>query len=256
LHDAYLSIREALVHAGVHHAARVNIHWIHSEDLESDTAESLIGDVDGILLCPGFGDRGLEGKISAVRYAREQLIPYLGDCLGLQMMVVEFARNVVGMSDANTTEADPQTPFPVISMLAEQQEIDEMGGTMRLGGYDTKLVPGTKAHAAYGSDQIRERHRHRYEVNNALLPQLEQHGLVAAGWTLDGQLVEIMEIRDHPWMVGSQFHPEFTSRPNRPNPLFRDFVGAAVQHAHERDADAPAPAAATTAAAPVEASHA
>ena len=254
LHDAYLSIREALVHAGVHHAARVNIHWIHSEDLESDTAESRIGDVDGILLCPGFGDRGLEGKISAVRYARERLIPYLGDCLGLQMMVVEFARNVAGMPGANTTEADPRTPFPVISMLAEQQEINELGGTMRLGGYDTKLVPGTKAYAAYGSEQIRERHRHRYEVNNALLPQLEQHGLVAAGWTLDGQLVEIMEIRDHPWMVGSQFHPEFTSRPNRPNPLFRDFVGAAVQHARERDAHAPDPTA--TAATPVEASHA
>ncbi len=231
LHDAYLSIKEALVHAGVHHNVRVNMHWIHSEELETTPAEVLIGNVDGVLLCPGFGDRGLEGKIRAVRYAREQRIPYLGVCLGMQMMVVEFARHVAGMSDANTTEADSHTPFPVISMLSEQREIEDKGGTMRLGGYDTRLVPGTRARAAYGSEEIRERHRHRYEVNNALLPRLEQFGLVASGWTMDGELVEVMELRDHPWMVGSQFHPELTSRPNRPNPLFRDFVGAAIERA-------------------------
>src|SRR5690606_15020351 len=172
------------------------------------------------------------GKIAAVRYARERRIPYLGDCLGLQMLVVEFARHVAGMPGANTTEADPKTPFPVISLLSEQKQVHDMGGTMRLGGYDCRLVPGTKAAAAYGNvNVVRERHRHRYEVNNALLPQLEQHGLVASGWIGEGELVEIVELRDHPWMVGAQFHPEFTSRPNRPNALFRDFVNAALRHA-------------------------
>ena len=242
LHDAYLSIREALVHGAVHHDVRVEMRWVHSEDLEADAAAATIGDVDGILLCPGFGDRGLEGKVAAVQYARERRIPYLGDCLGLQMMVVEFARNVVGMTDANTTEADAETPFPVISMLSEQREIADMGGTMRLGGYDCRLVPGTLAARAYGADVVRERHRHRYEVNNELLPALEAHGLVVAGRTLDGELVEIMEVRDHPWMVGTQFHPEFTSRPNRPAPLFRDFIGAAREHALARTAAAERPA--------------
>jgi CTP synthase len=195
------------------------------------SAEEVIGAVDGILLCPGFGDRGLEGKIAAVQYARENKIPYLGDCLGLQMLVVEFARNVAGMPEANTTEADPRTPFPVISLLSEQQEVHEMGGTMRLGGYDCRVVEGTRAAECYGREIVRERHRHRYEVNNALLPQLEQHGLLVSGWLADGQLVEIVELPDHPWMVAAQFHPEFTSRPNRPNALFRGFVGAALEHA-------------------------
>ncbi len=236
LHDAYLSIKEALIHAGVHHHARVDLRWVHSEDLEARPAAEVIGDVDGILLCPGFGDRGLEGKIAAVQYAREERIPYLGDCLGMQMLVCEFARNVAGMPGANTTEADPRTPFPVIALLSEQRSVDELGGTMRLGGYDCRLVPGTRAHAAYGTELIRERHRHRYEVNNALLPALEAHGLVASGWSPDGQLVEIVELRDHPWMVGAQFHPEFTSRPNRPQPLFRDFLGAALERARDRHA--------------------
>jgi len=231
LHDAYLSIKEALVHAAVHHRASVEIRWVHSEDLEAGDVVATIGEVDGILLCPGFGDRGLEGKIAAVLHARESRIPYLGSCLGMQMMVVEFARNVAGMADANTTEADQHTPYPVISMLSEQRDIDDLGGTMRLGGYDCRLVPGTKAALAYGQDIVRERHRHRYEVNNALLPELERHGLVAAGWTIDGELVEIMEVRDHPWMVGAQFHPEFTSRPSRPSPLFREFVAAALERA-------------------------
>ncbi|MPZ98276.1 MAG: CTP synthase [Dehalococcoidia bacterium] len=232
LHDAYLSIKEALVHAAVYHEAELDIHWVHSEELEDADAEQVIGEVDGILLCPGFGDRGLEGKIAAVRYAREQRIPYLGDCLGLQMLVVEFARHVAGMPGAHSTEADPKTPFPVISLLSEQKQVHDMGGTMRLGGYDCRLVPGTRAAEAYGNaNVVRERHRHRYEVNNALLPQLEQHGLIASGWIGEGELVEIVELRDHPWMVGAQFHPEFTSRPNRPNPLFRDFVNAALRHA-------------------------
>jgi CTP synthase len=249
LHDAYLSIKEALVHAGVHHQAALDLQWVHSEDLERRSAAEAIGDVDGILLCPGFGDRGLEGKIAAVRHAREEQIPYLGDCLGMQMLVVEFARNVAGMIGANTTEADPRSPFPVISLLSEQREVHDMGGTMRLGGYDCRLVAGTKAATAYSSERdgegetaegeplvVRERHRHRYEVNNGLLPQLEAHGLVASGWTADGQLVEIVELRDHPWMVGAQFHPEFTSRPNRPNALFRDEVAAALERAARRGA--------------------
>ena len=231
LHDAYLSIREALVHAGAVFDASLDFSWVHSEDLEVRSAEEVIGDVDGILLCPGFGDRGLEGKIAAVRYAREEQVPYLGDCLGLQMLVVEFARNVAGMPEANTTEADPRTPFPVISLLSEQQEVHDMGGTMRLGGYDCDLVPGTKAANCYGADMIRERHRHRYEVNNQFLEQLEQHGLRVSGRMSDAGLVEIVEIEDHPWMVGAQFHPEFTSRPNRPNALFRGFVQAALDRA-------------------------
>ncbi|MBM3138923.1 MAG: CTP synthase [Chloroflexi bacterium] len=248
LHDAYLSIKEALVHAGVHHAAALDLHWVHSEELERRSPQEVIGDVDGILLCPGFGDRGLEGKINAVRYARKGLIPYLGDCLGMQMLVVEFARNVAGMPAANTTEADPRTPFPVISLLSEQREVHDLGGTMRLGGYDCRLVAGTRAALAYDAEIVRERHRHRYEVNNQLLLQLEQHGLVPAGWTADGQLVEIVELRDHPWMVGAQFHPEFTSRPNRPNPLFREFVAAALAHADAagRAAEAAPQEAATT----------
>ena len=231
LHDAYLSIREALVHAGVHHGSDIDFDWVHSEDLEVRPAEEVIGEVDGILLCPGFGDRGLEGKIAAVRYAREEQIPYLGDCLGLQMLVVEFARNVAGLPEANTTEADPKTPFPVISLLSEQQEVHDMGGTMRLGGYDCELVADTKAADCYQAEIVRERHRHRYEVNNQFLPQLEQHGLRVSGRMPDAGLVEIVELTDHPWMVAAQFHPEFTSRPNNPNPLFRGFVGAAIEHA-------------------------
>ena len=237
LHDAYLSIKEALIHASVLHGARLELEWIHSEHLEDRPPEEVIGEVDGIVLCPGFGDRGLEGKIEAVRYARERRIPFLGVCLGLQMMVCEFARNVAGMPAANTTEVDATTPFPVISLLSEQRGIHDFGGTMRLGGYDCRLVPDTKAAAAYGGGTVRERHRHRYEVNNTYLPAFEEHGLVPSGWTMDGQLVEIMELTDHPWMVGAQFHPEFTSRPHRPQPLFRDFVGAAATE-HERRTDA------------------
>ena len=237
LHDAYLSIKEALIHSSVFHGARLDLDWVHSEHLEDRPPEEVIGEVDGIVLCPGFGDRGLEGKIEAVRYARERRIPFLGVCLGLQMMVCEFARNVAGMPEANTTEVDTSTPFPVISLLSEQRGILDYGGTMRLGGYDCRLVPDTKTAAAYGGATVRERHRHRYEVNNVYLPAFEEHGLVPSGWTMDGQLVEIMELIDHPWMVGTQFHPEFTSRPHRPQPLFRDFVGAAVAE-HERRADA------------------
>ncbi len=229
LHDAYLSIKEALIHAGIAHLVRVNIRWIHSEKLEQEPVAPLLEGVDGILVCPGFGGRGIEGKLEAARYARENRIPYLGVCLGLQMMVIEYARNVLGLIGANSTEVNQQTPHPVISMLSEQLGIEDKGGTMRLGGYPCKLIPGTKAAAAYGVSDVVERHRHRYEFNNAYRAQLEAAGMIASGTSPDGSLVEICEIVDHPFMVGSQFHPEFRSRPDRPQPLFRDFIGAAKQ---------------------------
>jgi len=229
LHDAYLSIKEALIHAGIAHQVRVNIRWVHSERLEQEPVSSLLEGADGILVCPGFGGRGIEGKLEAARYARENRIPYLGVCLGLQMMVIEFARNVLGLIGANSTEINHQTPHPVISMLSEQLGIEDLGGTMRLGGYPCKLVPGTKAAAAYGTDEVIERHRHRYEFNNAYREQLAAAGLIASGTSPDGSLVEIAEIAGHPFMVGSQFHPEFRSRPDRPQPLFREFIGAAKQ---------------------------
>ena len=228
LEDAYLSIKEALIHAAVDQKTNLQIKWVNSEMLESEDPEKIIGSVDGILLCPGFGDRGIEGKICAVQYAREKLIPYLGDCLGMQVLVCEFARNVAGMPDANTTELDPNTPFPVISLLSEQEEIEDMGGTMRLGGYDSNVAEGTKTYKAYGTKKIRERHRHRYELNNTYLDELVKHGLIVAAKNAEDTLVEVVEIKDHPFMVGAQFHPEFTSRPNKPNPLFSAFVEASI----------------------------
>jgi CTP synthase len=235
LHDAYLSIKEALIHAGIAHSARVNIHWVHSERLEQEPVESVLGGVDGVLVCPGFGERGIEGKIEAARFARENKIPYLGVCLGLQMMVIEFARNVLGLAGANSTEIDPHTPHPVISLLSEQTGVEDKGGTMRLGGYPCKLIPGTKAAKAYGTDSVIERHRHRWEFNNKYREQLADAGLIASGTLPDGSLVEIGEVIDHPFMVGSQFHPEFRSRPDRPQPLFRDFVAAAVHRRTGKD---------------------
>jgi CTP synthase len=227
LHDAYLSIKEALIHAGIAHQVQVDINWVHSERLEQEPVTTLLVDgCDGILVCPGFGERGIEGKLEAARYARENKIPYLGVCLGLQIMIIEYARHVLGLIGANSTEFNQQSPHPVISMLSEQLGIEDKGGTMRLGGYECKLVPGTKAAAAYGTPTVIERHRHRYEVNNKYLPQLEAAGLVASGTLPDGSLVEIAEVVDHPFMLGSQFHPEFRSRPDRPQPLFRDFIGA------------------------------
>jgi len=226
LHDAYLSIKEALIHSGIAHQVAVDLRWVHSERLEQEPVASLLNGVDGILVCPGFGERGIEGKLEAARYARENKIPYLGVCLGMQIMVIEYARHVLGLLGANSTEFNQQAPHPVISLLSEQQGIEDKGGTMRLGGYPCTLVPGTKAAAAYGEREIVERHRHRYEFNNAYRDQLAAAGLIASGASPDGSLVEITEIVDHPFMVGSQFHPEFRSRPDRPQPLFRDFVGA------------------------------
>ena len=241
LHDAYLSIKEALIHAGIARRARVNIHWIHSERLEQEPVAGLLEGVDGILVCPGFGERGIEGKLEAARYARENKIPYLGVCLGMQIMVIEFARNVLGLTGANSTEFNAQTPHPVISLLSEQMGVEDKGGTMRLGSYPCTLVDGTKAAAAYGTDEVVERHRHRYEFNNKYRDQLAAAGLITSGTSPDGSLVEISEIAGHPFMVGSQFHPEFRSRPDRPQPLFREFIAASVQLRAGRDGGLIAP---------------
>jgi len=229
LPDSYLSVAEALRHAGFYHGAAVEIRWINSEEVERANVSDFLRDVDGILVPGGFGDRGIEGKIEAVRYAREGRIPFLGLCLGMQLAVVEFSRNVMGWHGANSTEFNPATPHPVIDLLPEQKELDQMGGTMRLGRYPCKLLPGSRARQAYGQEMIEERHRHRYELNNAFRQALAAGGMVFSGTRPDGYLVEIIELTGHPFFVATQFHPEFKSRPNRPHPLFRDFIRAALQ---------------------------
>jgi CTP synthase len=228
LHDAYMSVREALIHAGLSHDYEIEIDWIHSEDLEKGKETERLLRADGIVVPGGFGYRGIEGKIIAARIAREHRIPYLGLCLGMQVMCIELARHVLGSDAANSTEFEPKTAHPVIALMPDQQSIAEMGGTMRLGRYPCQLVPGTRAAAAYGTELVWERHRHRFEFNNAYREILARAGLVYSGLSPNGRLVEIAELRDHPWMVGSQFHPEFKSRLQRPHPLFKDFVGAAV----------------------------
>lgn len=230
LHDAYLSVKEALTHAGVHHNVAIKLRWIQSELLDHGDV-SLLEGVQGIVVPGGFGERGVEGKIHAARLARTQGVPYLGLCLGLQVMVVEAARAALGSDEPNSSEFAPETPHPVISLLSEQQGVEDKGGTMRLGYYPCRLVPGTRAHQAYGVDEIEERHRHRYELNNAYLDMLAEVGLIPSGLSPDGQLVEICEMKEHPFMIGTQFHPEFRSRPLKPHPLFRDFVGAIVARA-------------------------
>jgi len=235
LQDAYLSVRESLYHAGVHSGCDVQINWINAEDLEKGRGLDMLGQVDGIVVPGGFGYRGIKGKIVAARYAREKKVPYLGLCLGMQVMVIELARHVLGSDEPNSTEFDVATRHPVIDLMPEQQDISDMGGTMRLGVYPCQLVPGTKAAAAYGQKPVlssvevlvSERHRHRFEFNNAYRDLLTEAGLVLSGLSPDGRLVEIVELADHPWMVGSQFHPEFKSRPNRPHPLFCAFLAAA-----------------------------
>jgi CTP synthase len=227
LRDAYLSVKEALHHAALYHDRDVEINWIESEDLEEDEAEVMLSTVNGIVVPGGFGYRGIEGKIKAAKYARENKIPYLGLCLGLHIMVIEFARYVLDSSKPNSREFDTETPHPVIDLLDEQQGLQETGGTMRLGLYTCELTPNTNAAVAYGAPSVRERHRHRFEFNNAYREVLSKSGLIASGLSPDGELVEIVEFADHPWMVGTQFHPEFASRPNRPHPLFRDFIGVA-----------------------------
>ncbi len=233
LADAYLSVIEALNHAGVHHGGKVEVSWVESENL-TDGDSSELEEYDGILIPGGFGVRGIEGKIRAARYAREEGVPFLGICLGMQMAVAEFARNVADMDGANSTEFDPETPYPVIDLLPEQKEVRDMGGTMRLGADPVKLHDGTRARELYGEAVIYERHRHRYEVNNHLRKRLEHAGLVFSGTSPDDRLVEVIELPDHPFFVASQYHPEFKSRPLRPQPLFRDFVGAALDRARQR----------------------
>lgn len=229
LQDAYLSVAESLRHAGIHHDTGIKIKWISSDELTEENADEYLQDVDGILVPGGFGDRGTEGKIIATKYAREKNVPFLGICLGMQLSVIEFARNVAGMQDANSTEFNENTAYPVIDLLPEQKEIEDKGGTMRLGSYPCKLKVDTKAYEAYNEEIIHERHRHRYEFNNELRETLENQGLVISGTSPDGRLVEIVEVPDHPWFVASQFHPEFKSRPTRPHPLFRDFVGMSLK---------------------------
>lgn len=228
--DAYKSIHEALNHGGASHMAKVNILTIASEDIENRGAAAVLKDIDGILVPGGFGTRGHEGKILAIKYARTKKVPFLGICLGMQMAVVEFARNVLGLKEADSTELRPETPHPVIHIMEEQKRIVNKGGTMRLGAYPALLKKGSKVRKIYGKDQISERHRHRFEFNNEYRERFEEKGMVLSGQSPDGVLVEIVELKDHPWFVGPQFHPEFKSRPVSPHPLFQGFVGAAVEY--------------------------
>ena len=245
LHDAYISVAEACKHAGVFHEVDVVLRWVNTESIEQNGPECYLHDVDGIVVPGGFGDRGVNGKMLAARYAREHRVPYLGLCYGMQMAVVDLAR-AAGLTNAHSTEIDPRTPHPVIDIMDDQRDIADMGGTMRLGLYPCALVPGTHAAAAYGEPLVQERHRHRWEFNNSYRDRLQAAGLMVSGTSPDGRLVEIVELRDHPWFVGTQFHPELKSRPTRPHPLFRDFIGAvqreALHHRHNGHATEPLPA--------------
>ncbi|MCA1032130.1 CTP synthase [Bacillus timonensis] len=229
LQDAYISVVEAMRHAGYAFDADVSIKWINSEHVNADNVTELLSDVDGILVPGGFGDRGIEGKIATMQYARENKVPLLGICLGMQLASVEFARNVLGLEGAHSAEINPETPYPIIDLLPEQKDIEDLGGTLRLGLYPCKINEGTKAYEAYQDEVIYERHRHRYEFNNQFRQQMENAGFIFSGTSPDGRLVEIIELKDHPWFVASQFHPEFTSRPTRPQPLFREFIHASLK---------------------------
>ena len=230
LPDAYISVTEALHHAGIYNSTDVKIKWVNAEEIEKEGTDlsDVFAGCKGILVPGGFGDRGVEGKISAIKYARENKIPFLGLCLGMQCSVIEFARHVCGMEDAHSSEFNPETNHPVIALMSSQINVEDKGGTMRLGSYPCKVTPGTKTYEAYGSELIHERHRHRFEFNNEFKQELTDAGLVIAGVCPDNGLVEIVEVKDHPWFVASQFHPELKSRPNNPQPLFRDFVKAAL----------------------------
>ncbi len=226
--DAYKSIQESFIHAGAINSCKVEVISIHSEELHADNVDDKLGDLDGVLVAPGFGERGLEGKVEAVRYVRENKIPFLGICLGMQCAVIEFARNVLGHEEANSTEMDADTAYPVISMMEDQKHVVNMGGTMRLGSYECELKKGSIAHKIYKSDAIKERHRHRYELDNRFLGELEEKGLMATGRNPRSNLVEIVELEGHPWFVGVQFHPELQSTVSKPHPLFKAFVQASV----------------------------
>lgn len=230
LHDAYLSVVEALCHAGIQNDVQVEIRWVNSEEVNPETVEGMLAGCDGVLVPGGFGDRGIPGMIEAVHYARERRVPFLGICLGMHMAAIEFARHVIGFADANSAEFEPQCPHAVIAFMPDQQDIANLGGTMRLGLYPCKLKEGSRARAIYGEELIYERHRHRLEFNNEYREEFENKGMVLAGLSPDENLVEMVELPDHPWFVGVQFHPEFKSRPNRPHPLFASFVEAAKAH--------------------------
>lgn len=235
LPDSYISVKEALNHAALFHGQEVEVQWIHSEEIEEKGAQALLQSACGIVVPGGFGPRGIDGMIQAAQYARENGIPYLGLCLGLQVMVVEHARNVLGLKGAGSAEMDESCKDPVVDIMPDQKSVTEKGGTMRLGSYPCHLVEGTLAHKAYGVSSINERHRHRFELNNAYRESLENSGLLASGLSPDGSLVEISEVVNHPFMLGVQFHPEFLSRPNRPHPLIKDFLGAAMETLREGD---------------------
>ena len=230
LHDAYISVVEALKHGGIAERATVDLHWIDSETLNDDNAKELLGDMAGIIVPGGFGSRGVEGMISAAKYARENNVPYLGLCLGMQVAIIEFARHVCGFHDAHSVELDPNTTHPVIALMPDQNGVEDIGGTLRLGSYPCVLDPTSKARELYGSEEIHERHRHRYEVNNDFRAALTEGGMKLCGTSPDGRIVEMIEIPDHPWFLATQAHPEFKSRPNRPHPLFKGFVEAAVKN--------------------------
>ena len=235
LPDAYLSVVESLKHGGYHHGARIDVEWIQAEEAEGLLAEGRLRDLDGIVIPGGFGPRGIEGKVAAAGYAREHGIPCLGLCLGLQCMVIEFARNVCGLQGANSTEFDPQSPHPIINLMDSQRDVTDMGGTMRLGVYPARLATDSRVAAIYGDTFVYERHRHRWEFNNDYRQRVEEHGLRCSGVSPDGRLVEFVELDDHPFWVGTQAHPEFKSRPDRPGPLFRALIGAALARAEGRN---------------------
>ena len=229
--DAYKSIYEALTHGGIANNCRVNVRAVESEDIENKGAEAVLSGVSGVLVPGGFGYRGVEGKVEAIRYARENRLPYFGICLGMQCAVIEFARNVCGFEGANSSEFEDKTPYPVIDLMETQKSVAGMGGTMRLGSYPCELLPGTNAQKAYDAATVGERHRHRYEFNNAYREKMRMRGMIFSGVSPDGQLVEIVELQDHPWYVAVQFHPEFQSKPDRPHPLFRDFIANSLKTA-------------------------
>jgi len=237
LHDAYISVREALKHAALAHGVELNLYWIHSAELEKEQSWEVLKQVDGIVVPGGFGSRGIEGMIRAATYARENEVPYLGLCLGMQVMVIEFARQVLKKSDANSSEFNQNTDAPIIDLMPDQHDVTEKGGTMRLGLYPCHLLPGTKAQAAYQTDLVDERHRHRFELNNEFRPALDAAGMVCSGVSPDNRLVEITEIKDHTFMLGTQFHPEFLSRPNRAHPLFLAFIKAVCERVEAKRKD-------------------